>query len=159
MGDFEVLYDLATATPALIRSVYRKSLWDIVHIDRERANNHSVDAIAKRAIAVGALALLITGAMPLVTSVHGQPTTQLEWEVQHLREQMQEMRSLPTDVALILAHQRLEDERYKETQEFQGKLLWGFVGTAGSTMMGLFLWALNQFGISIGSKEPRRRVA
>ncbi len=118
-----------------------------------------MDAIAKRVIAVGALALLITGSMPLLIVSGQEPATQLEWEVKHLREQYADLKNLPVDVALILAHQRLEDERYKETQEFQGKLLWGFVGTAGSTMMGLFLWALNQFGVSIGSKEQRRRAA
>lgn len=129
------------------------------HIDYRCVKDYSVDAIAKRSIAVGAVVILLCGSIPLITSVHGQqPSTQMEYEVQSLRERVKALDNVPTDVALIIAHQRVEDERYKELAEFESKIVWGFVGTSGSLLLGLFMWVLHQFGISFGKQNDNDRI-
>lgn len=133
-------------------------------IDKEVFNNWSMDALAKRVISVAALAILIVGIYPLMTGVHGQqPKNALEWEVQGLRERIDRAKidTMPTEMALIIEHQKLEDERYQEQRDFESKMIWGFLGTGGGILMAFFAWILHQFGISFGgeSKGPKRRTA
>lgn len=121
-----------------------------------------MDSVAKRTIAIIALALLICGSIPLLDSVHGQiPQTPQDWEIQHLQEQMKELREVPTQIALIIAQQRIEADWHKEDEDFKGKIVWGFIGTSGSILMALFLWVLHQFGISFRpskiAEEPKRK--
>lgn len=146
-----------------MRSIYGTNGTVFVSVDHNVLMNWSVDSVAKRTILVGAMAILLCGSIPLMTSVHGQqPSTQIEFEVQSLRERVKALDNVPTDVALIVAHQRLEDERYKELSEFEDKIVWGFVGTSGSMLLGLFMWILHQFGITFGNQndgDKRRRAA
>lgn len=111
-----------------------------------------MDSITKRVIALAALVLLVVGSIPiLTTNVHGQPRSQLEFEVQDLRNRVERLNSIPTDIALIVAHQKLEDERYKEQMEFQSKIVWSLLGASGGWLMLMLGWLLHQFGITIGT--------
>ena len=129
-----------------------------LHIDWERATDWSMDAVAKRTIAVAALTLLIAGSVPLITSVHGQvATTPLQQEVEDLRTQVAKLDAVPAELAVVIAHQKLEDERYQQQEDFQNKVVWGFLGTSGGLLLALFGWALNQFGVSFGIRSNGRQ--
>lgn len=148
-------------TPDLVyrmeRSVFGTIRFGWFRIDQKRAKDYSLDAIAKRVIAASALVLLVAGSIPLVTSVHGQqPTTALEYEVQDLREKVGKFEAVRTDLALVIAHQQLEDERYKEQHDFQGKIVLGFIGEIGGIFMAIFGWFLHQMGITFEVKQKRR---
>lgn len=150
-------------TPDAVLRMERRSefgtsrrLW--FRIDRERAKDWSVDSVAKRILAISALLLLTAGSTPLLIGVHGQqPKTPLEWEVQALTERMDRagVDKLPAAVALVVAHQQLEDERYQEQRDFQSRLLWGFMGTGGSMLLALFGWVLHQCGVILGFGETK----
>lgn len=123
------------------------------HVDLKRAKDYSLDAIAKRVIAGGAILLVLAGSLPIVTTVHGQLKSPLDYEVQDLRERVSKVESLPTDVALIIAHQKLEDERYKDQQDLEGKLLEGFLALTGGIFTAILGWALHQFGVNLGGRK------
>ena len=136
--------------------------WGWFEIDMGKARDWSVDSVAKRTIAVAALALIMIGSYPLVTSVHGQqPKTRLDYEIEELRSKVGKLDTMPTEIALIIAHQKVEDERYKEQQDFQGRMIWGFLGTGGGVLMAIFGWAISQFGITFTKLEQqsKRRMA
>ena len=129
-----------------------------VHVDTEIFHNWSVDTVTKRTISLVALILLVVGAYPLITAVHGQqPKTQLEFEVQDLQQKVSKLDNVPTEIALMIEHQKLEDQRFDQEQAFQNKIIYGFIGTAGSIFLALFIWALNQFGVEIGINHRKRR--
>jgi hypothetical protein len=127
-------------------------------INTEILHNWSVDSVAKRLIAVASLLLLLSGIMPLITAAHGQSGNgQLDYEIRDLQDRIRKLDAVPTEIALILEHQKIEDEHYKSQQEFQGKVLWGFAGTIGAIFLAMFVWTLNQFGIVLGPERQRRR--
>lgn len=150
---------MATAHFSAMQSERIVRRFNFVTIDTEILHNWNVDSVTKRIIAVAAFLLLVAGSVPLLTSVRGQtPNSPLDYEVRDLRQKVDKLDSVPTEIALILAHQKIEDERYQEQQEFEGKIIWGFVGTSGSILMALFLWVLHQFGITFGSEKRRRHA-
>ena len=129
-------------------------LWT-VHFDRKVFDNWSVDQTAKRIIAIAGICIMITGTVPLIQSVHGNPTPQsdLEWEVKHLREEMAEMRSVPTEIALIMAHQKIEDDRYEEEKQFRWKLFEALLSVGGGTFLALLGWLLHESGLAFGKRN------
>ncbi len=146
----------------MIRSAYGTKRYGWFHVDLQCAKDYTVDAIAKRIIAVGALVIMVCGSVPLLTSVHGQqPSNQLEYEVQTLRERVKDLDNVPTEIALIVAQQKVEADWHREDEEFKGKIVYGMFGLSSAVFMALFGWILQQFGIKIGTESgiQKRREA
>lgn len=136
----------------LPRSISGTWLYGIVRFDKECAITWSLDYFTKRAIIIGAIVIALSGAVPLL-SVHGQPKTDLDWKVQHLDEEVKDLRNVPTEIALIEAHLRLQDEWHKDDQNLKAKMVDGFLAVIGAFCLALFGWLLGQLGITIGKKE------
>ena len=132
-----------------------------VTIDTDILHNWSVDQVAKRLIAVGALTLISIGSLPLLTGVHGQSTNpQLQYEVEELQRQVTALPDMKTQLALLAAQVKEEQDtatdHWKRQEEFQSKLIWGLLGTAGSVFMAMFVWVLQHFGVTIGKPDRGR---
>lgn len=143
-------------TPGLmlaLRTINKKRKYCWVQFDPTYAKDWCLDHFAKRTITVAAFLILLGGAWPLVTTVHGQPQTNLEWEIQHLNEKYKALEGLPLAVQLILAHQEVEDRRSDKLENFEGNMVTGFITTIGAIALAMFVWGLNQFGITIGKKR------
>lgn len=112
-----------------------------------------MDAVAKRTIAVAALALILFGSSPFVLPVHSQPQSDRDWELQHLQEEMKELRNVPVEIALLQQQVKLEESRYEEQRELEGKLIVGFLGNIGGLLLLIGGWVLHQFGVTVGKKE------
>lgn len=163
--------DLTLSMPG---SIPRTNLFGFVNIDTSVLHNWTVDSVVKRTIAIGALVLWAAGAVPLITSVHGAPGTQLDYEVQELQGKYSELQNkygkmqdsiavVPAQIAVLIERQKVQEERsaerYKEQQDFQWRVVWGlfgFCGTLATLAIGFFL---HQMGITFGSSDGRRRRA
>lgn len=135
------------------RSENRTSTFGMFQIDHERAKDWTLDAVAKRTIAVSAMALVMFGASPLVMPVHSQPQTDRDWQLQHLQEEMKDLRNVPLEIALLQQQVKLEESRYEEQRDLESKLILGFLANIGALLLAFAVWALNQFGITVRKKE------
>lgn len=118
-----------------------------MHFDRRVWEDRSLDAMAKRVIAALAFVLILGASIPVITTVSGQydqPKTQLEYEVRDLREKVEKLADVNTQIALLVAHQKLEDERFNSDQQFKLLIGSGF----GLAILG---WFLQQLGVTFGA--------
>jgi hypothetical protein len=144
-----------TAQPTC--SINRTNRITFIGVDLKRARTWSVDKISKLAICTTGIIMLCASVPPLFTSVHGQPKTPLEWEVQDLRKNYESLRPLvdanQTAIALFAAHERLEDQWHAEEVGFRWKLLEAILSAGGAIFIALLGWFLHESGIVIGRKR------
>ena len=110
--------------------------------DKQKAGDWSMTGAAIKVSVAAALVFMIVGIAPLLTAVHGQPETELDREVSRLNRRIDQLDGIPSQISLILEHQRLrdaeEDERELRHESFETKELYGQLGAFGAMMMVIF---------------------
>lgn len=135
------------------RSVFGTFAYGLVHLDRNVLHNWDLDSITKRVIATAALLILASGAVPFITPVHGEPKADIDYEIQHIQDELKELRGVPTQMAVMQQELSVMAQWHKEDQDLKSKLVDGFLGVIGAVFLAIFVWWLNQLGITIGKKE------
>src|ERR1019366_988403 len=142
-----------TAPHQAAHSFRMTHLWGFIHVNNNVLHNWDLDSITTRTILTAALVIALSGAIPLMDSVHGQqPKSDLDYEVQHLQEEMKDLRNVPTEIALIQAELSIQSEWHKEDQELKSKMVDGFLAVIGAICLATLVWLLNQTGITFGKK-------
>ena len=145
---------MATALhPPRVCSEIRTGLYGLVHFDRNVLNHWNLDTVTKRVIALAPVMMLLMVSVPVMTAVHGQQKSDVDYELQHMRDEIKELRGVPVQIALMQQQLGVMVEWHKEDQQLKSTLIDGFLGVIGAIFLAVLGWGLTQFGITIGKKE------
>jgi hypothetical protein len=113
------------------------------YFDNAKAMDWSMTGAAIKVSVAAALLFITIGFVPLLTSVHGQVgETELDREVARLNKRIDQLDGVPSQISLILEHQRLrdaeEDEREIRHQTFESHEMYGQIGAFGAIFMVIF---------------------
>lgn len=149
--------------PSQIRSVNRTRSWCFVHFNTEHAKTWDLDKATKLAIMSGAFVIAVSVAVQFAVFAHAQeihptpPTSDLEWEMKYVQKELDQLRGLPLQFALLQV--ALETQTKQEERWHSDELAWrsmitnGIVGVIGAIALGILGLILKPLGITFGKKE------
>ena len=137
------------------RSIIRKSWRNYVRIDTDVLYDWGMRAASGKLIAVAAGVILLAGSFPLILPSQAQDAD-LRYEIQHLQEEIKELRPVPLEIALMQQQLVEQVQWHKEQQERDATLLHAFLGVIGGVATLVIGWILHQLGvtgITFGNKK------